>query len=240
MHPSAMKNGRSFFDVYARNLDSGIVLDIGSQNVNGSLKEVCPKKLTYVGVDFVEGMGVDFVLQDRYHLPFPDNYADIVVSSSCFEHSEMFWLLFLEIMRVLKPSGVFYLNAPSNGMFHQYPVDCWRFYPDSGKALVSWAEYNKVSAYLLESFTGARDAGLWNDFVAVFLKNKTLSRLYTGRISDDRNDIENVYTNGADGLRNHQVYTQDFRDRNSTLEVTKQLIELLRKKVKMFLWRNKK
>ena len=30
---------------------------------------------------------------------------------------------------------LFYLNAPSNGEFHRYPVDCWRFYPDAGGAL---------------------------------------------------------------------------------------------------------
>jgi SAM-dependent methyltransferase len=71
-----------------------------------------------------------------YKLPFADGSVDVVLSSSCFEHSEFFWLLFLEILRVLRPEGLFYLNAPSNGPFHRYPVDCWRFYPDSGNALV--------------------------------------------------------------------------------------------------------
>ena len=46
------------------------------------------------------------MLTDPYHLPFESNSLDVVVSSSCFEHSEMFWLLFLEIMRVLKPEGL--------------------------------------------------------------------------------------------------------------------------------------
>src|SRR5690242_17879182 len=125
MHPSALKFGKRFFDAYA--VSRGTVVDIGAQDLNGSLKDVCPKRLKYVGVDFAAGKGVDVILKDPYKLPFEDRSADFVVSSSCFEHSEMFWLLFLEILRILKPEGVFYLNVPSNGIFHRYPVDCWRF-----------------------------------------------------------------------------------------------------------------
>ena len=70
-------------------------------------------------MDFQQARGVDVVLDDPYKLPLDDASVDIVVSSSCFEHSEMFWLVFLEVMRVLKSDGLFYLNAPSAGSFHQ-------------------------------------------------------------------------------------------------------------------------
>lgn len=140
MHPTAMSNFISFFDVYSKSFpqtrDTRVV-EIGSQDVNGSLRSVVPSGFDYVGVDFQEGKGVDIVLDDPYSLPFQSNSVDIVLSSSCFEHSEMFWLVFLQVMRMLKPDGIFYLNAPSSGDFHRYPVDCWRFYPDSGRALVS-------------------------------------------------------------------------------------------------------
>ena len=43
------------------------------------------------------GKGVDIVLEDPYCLPFADNSVDVVVSSSCFEQAEFFWLLFLTI-----------------------------------------------------------------------------------------------------------------------------------------------
>ncbi len=135
---------------------------------------------TYIGVDFVQGRGVDVVLEDPYKLPFSDGSVDIVVSSSCFEHSEMFWVLFLEILRILKPSGLFYLSAPSAGPFHRYPVDCWRFYPDSGNALVAWAKRNQYSPIVLESFTGRMD--VWNDYVAVFLKDAGHIHLYPDRM----------------------------------------------------------
>ena len=36
---------------------------------------------------------------------------------------------------MLRPAGLFYLNAPSNGDFHRYPVDCWRIMPDGMRYL---------------------------------------------------------------------------------------------------------
>src|SRR5512140_2189307 len=137
MHPTAMMNCAHFFDTYGTCFgpDERVrVVEIGAQDVNGSLRDVAPKRFEYVGVDFVAGKGVDVVLDDPYVLPFEAASADIVVSSSCFEHAEMFWLVFLEVMRILKPRGLFYLNVPSNGMYHRHPVDCWRFSPDSGAA----------------------------------------------------------------------------------------------------------
>ena len=120
----------------------------------------------------MEGKGVDVVLDDPHTLPFAAESVDIVVSNSCLEHSEMFWLSFLEMLRVLRPTGLLYLNVPSNGDFHRYRVDCWRFYPDSGVAMVSWARRNGLRPALLESFISDQYMGLWNDFVAVFGKDE--------------------------------------------------------------------
>ena len=105
------------------------IVEIGSQDVNGSIRPTFGPDVNYVGVDFANAAGVDVVLSDPYSFPFQDNEIDVVVSSSCFEHSEFFWLTFLEAVRIVRPGGLIYLNAPSNGPFHQYPVDCWRFYP---------------------------------------------------------------------------------------------------------------
>jgi SAM-dependent methyltransferase len=209
MHPTAMANARLFFDTYCQGLAGGMVLDIGAQDVNGSLRAVCPARLNYVGVDFVEGKGVDVVLRDPYALPFEDASVDVVVSSSCFEHSEMFWLLFLEIVRVLKSPGLFYLNVPSNGAFHRYPVDCWRFYPDSGKALVTWAQRNKLDVCLLESYTSRQNSDIWNDYVAVFLRGSGHAAQFPNRITTHFADFTNGRTHSSDQIAN---YAQDPED----------------------------
>lgn len=191
MHSSALKAGKAFFQIYAESLVDGIVVDLGSQDVNGTLKSVCPSKFQYLGVDLAEGPGVDIVLSDPYTLPFEPNSVDVIVCSSVLEHTEFYWLLFLEALRVLKPSGLMYINAPANGEMHRYPVDCWRFYPDAGSALVHWAHRNGFQALLLESFISEQDCDQWNDFVAVILKDRSLSSWYPRRILDNKTDFTN-------------------------------------------------
>ncbi len=203
MHYSAYQFGSIFFDNYYKH---GMkVVEIGSQNVNGSLKDALAEidtDLDYTGVDFVSGNGVDVILDDPYQLPFADESFDMLVSSSCFEHSELFWLSFLEMLRVLKPEGVLYLNVPNNGWVHRYPVDCWRFYPDAGKALETWGNRNNISVQLVESFVGkqlstkehkpelfGKESGRWNDFVAVFVKEQQHLSLYPNRMFNDQRSL---------------------------------------------------
>ena len=66
MHPTAMNNCKYFFDLYADTYKSSSnikVVEIGSQDVNGTLRQVCPKEFDYIGVDFQKAKGVDIVLE---------------------------------------------------------------------------------------------------------------------------------------------------------------------------------
>jgi SAM-dependent methyltransferase len=212
MHASALANGELFFKTYLGADGAGrSVVEIGSQDVNGSLRSVCPAGVEYIGVDFTAGKGVDIVLDDPYELPFDDASVDCCVSSSVFEHSEMFWLLFLEVLRVLRPEGLFYLNAPSNGLFHRYPVDCWRFYPDSGRALVKWARRSGLNAELLESFVAAqRNSETWSDFVAVFVKDASHVGRHPNRMLATKKDFYNGLLHGSDEFLNPRDLTQEM------------------------------
>jgi len=185
------------------------VVEIGAQDVNGSVRDFTPSHFEYIGVDFIEAKGVDIVLTDPYKLPFDDGSLDVVISSSCFEHSEFFWLLFMECMRVLKPKGLFYLNVPSNADFHRFPVDCWRFYPDSGRALVSWAKRNGMNPALLESFVSAQKGDVWNDFIGVFLKDEAHVADFPNRIMDSKRDFNNGLRYGSDEIFKYRVATED-------------------------------
>ena len=212
MHFTAMSSGKMFFQTYCQNAnaDSGLnIVEIGSQTVTDGLRQLAPENAIYTGVDFVEAPGVDVILSDPYELPFEDESFDVAVSSSCFEHSEFFWLTFIETLRVLKPHGLFYLNVPSNGEFHRYPVDCWRFYPDSGKALVKWANRNSIRCALLESFTTRQVKDIWNDYVCVFIKDEGFVHQYPSRMINNRNDFKNATIYGSEEIINKRARTED-------------------------------
>jgi SAM-dependent methyltransferase len=211
MHPTAMSNGKLFFDAYVSRLGRVNLVEIGSQDFNGSLRSVCPDNVNYIGVDCEPGKGVDIVLKDPYSLPFPSCSVDIAVSSSSFEHSEMFWLVFNEVLRVLNPSGLFYLNAPSNGAYHRYPVDCWRFFPDWGKALVAWAKRSGMSPALLESYVSRQRDDIWSDFVAIFVKDEACAVEHPNRILSTFEDFENGYLLGKEEVINRIDTPEDIR-----------------------------
>lgn len=175
MHETALDNGRRFFQTYpVTGVDFPLVVDIGGMDVNGTLREVAPVHYRYVGIDVSAGPGVDVIAPDPYALPLETATVDLVVSTSVFEHAEFFWLSFLEMLRIVKPTGFIYLNAPSNGMVHRHPVDCWRFYPDSGVALQNWAWRNGYSTRLCESFTRREGPTGWRDFVAVYAAPRSI------------------------------------------------------------------
>jgi len=101
------------------------------------------------------------------------------------------------------------LNVPSTGEFHRYPVDCWRFYPDSANALVEWAKHNHFNPVLLESFICTQDS-VFSDCVAVFLKDATHLSGYPKRILDVKKDFINGLDSRVVGFRNHTAATQDI------------------------------
>jgi SAM-dependent methyltransferase len=192
MHKTSEQNAKRFFETYVNN-KKGDFLEIGSYLSSFNIRSLAPQDSNYVGVDLGKGPGVDIVLEDPYKLPFEDNSFDFVISSSCFEHSEFFWLTYMEVIRVLKPSGLFYLNAPSNGDFHRFPVDCWRFFPDSGNALSNWSKRNGFNTEVVEQYTSGKGNDIWCDYVSIFIKDVKFIENYTNRIVNNFRD----YTNGS-------------------------------------------
>jgi SAM-dependent methyltransferase len=211
MHPEAMNHGEIFFKTYSKNFENLTIVEIGSKNVNGSIKEFAPSSSKYIGLDFDDGNDVDIVITDPYNLPVEDNTADIVVTSSCFEHSQFFWLSFLEALRITKPSGIIYINAPSGGVYHRYPTDNWRFYPDAGIALREWGKASGYNPALLESFIGWQNGTYSNDFVSVFVKDKAFYDFHKERMLNKVKNPTNIFVNDIDEPINVIQRPQDER-----------------------------
>ena len=102
MHETAYRTGQLFFATYARD-DWGRALEIGSANVNGSLREFCPSQVHYVGLDRFPGPGVDLVADLSQGLPCEAGSFDVVLSSSALEHDPAFWETFCNAVRRVAP-----------------------------------------------------------------------------------------------------------------------------------------
>ncbi len=191
MHPSAMMNGRRFVKTYLAGRNRLDVLDVGSFDVNGSLRPLFNLPgWNYVGLDLAGEAddNVDIHLMDDGTFPFDDGSFDAVVSTSCFEHDNAFWRTFSEMIRVARDGALIYLNVPSEGPYHPYPLDCWRFMPDAYKALAS----SFPQAQLLESYITGE--GEFRDNVGVF---RVENHFPAGRREYDAEFFEEIHSESS-------------------------------------------
>jgi SAM-dependent methyltransferase len=133
MHPSVMEWVAKKVERYGLRKSSAHVLEVGSRNVNGTVRPLFEGVESYTGVDFIDGPGVDRVL-DAHKLTsaFPQNSFDIVVSTEMLEHDSQFWVSVTMMGEVLKPGGFLLITARGNGFWvHGYPHDYYRFLPES-------------------------------------------------------------------------------------------------------------
>lgn len=89
------------------------VLEIGSYNVNGTIRPFFDKS-EYIGVDLVEGDGVDYICSGS-QVPFADNKFDITISCECFEHDPEWNKTFFNMYRMVKPGGVLCFTCATRG-----------------------------------------------------------------------------------------------------------------------------
>src|SRR5215472_15054233 len=211
MHKTALVHADAFYRTYGGRFPAPSIVEVGSADVNGSLRQVAPAAGRYTGLDFAVGPGVDVVLTDPYRYPLETGSVDIVVSSSCLEHADFFWLSFMEMLRVLKPHGLAYINVPSNGSYHRHPADNWRFYPDAGIALSRWAQRSGTPTLLLESFIGWQDTHMWNDFVGVFVKDRSHAPSYPQRMVRRVTNPTNIIIDEKPEPQNLAELPQDIR-----------------------------
>jgi SAM-dependent methyltransferase len=77
---------------------------------------------------------VNYVAEQEYLFPLRDNTFDVVLSGQVIEHVRKIWTWYRELARVCRPGGLVITICPVTP-YHEYPVDCWRIYPEGMKAL---------------------------------------------------------------------------------------------------------
>lgn len=104
--------------------ENHVVVDVGSYDYNGTYRDLISPPgwfgdNRYVGADIQGGPNVDVIVGSGEWNALHD--VDAVISGSTFEHVEDEAKLLGQIYGILKPGGLFCLQAPSAGPPHDFP-----------------------------------------------------------------------------------------------------------------------
>jgi len=124
MHGSVLKFVEAVVNEFK--LAKKSTLEIGSYNINGSVREFFTGK--YVGIDLEDGPGVDRVMSS-YDLrkEYEAESFDVVVSTEQLEHDPKPWETMHNVKHVLKPGGFLVVTARGNGFKRHNEPDYYRF-----------------------------------------------------------------------------------------------------------------
>ena len=155
MHESSFLKMQLFMEMYGSKAfaasERPTVLEVGSKRYHDqpSYRDfIVDERFNYTGLDLEAGENVDVVPQNAYlWQELSDEAFDICISGQTFEHNPYFWITMCEISRILKPGGYCCIIVPGAGPVHRYPLDCWRFYPDSWAALCHIAGLDIIETF---------------------------------------------------------------------------------------------
>jgi SAM-dependent methyltransferase len=113
-HPEQL----GFFSAVARaNRDviaGSRLIEIGAYAVNGTMRSYFSTAADYVGVDLVEGPGVD-VVAFGHEIDHEDGSYDVATSGECFEHDPHWRQTFANMVRLTRPGGLVAFTCASSG-----------------------------------------------------------------------------------------------------------------------------
>lgn len=118
------------------------VLEVGSYNVNGSVRALFPPHTQYFGVDLTEGPGVDLVY-DGTTLELGRKF-DLVLASEVFEHDINWQNTFLNMVRHTRKGGIVVFTCastgrPEHGTTRTQPLD------SPGSQAIGWDYYKNLT-----------------------------------------------------------------------------------------------
>lgn len=114
MHPAVMEYVQFQAARHHDRINLGRVLEIGAQDVNGTVRAIFHDAASYVGNDIVAGHGVD-VIGPIETVDLPADWFDVVVSTEVLEHHRHPYEVVRVAYRVLKRGGVVILTAAGPG-----------------------------------------------------------------------------------------------------------------------------
>lgn len=113
------------------------IVELGSRIINGSPRSVCPASVPYVGVDCLDGPGVDVVCQAETYTP--ETPVDLVICAEVLEHAAAAPAIVANALAMLAEGGHLIITAASPARAPHSAIDGSPFIRDgewySGVAL---------------------------------------------------------------------------------------------------------
>lgn len=139
MHPQVEQWVFAAFHQWRKDKQNLSVLEIGSLDINGSIKKTFePFSSEYVGIDVQEGPGVDIVSPGESYWA-PEKF-DVIVTCETFEHTDKWQEIIKQSWINLKHDGIFIATMagegrPPHSALDEKPIREWEYYANVG----AWA-----------------------------------------------------------------------------------------------------
>jgi len=112
-HPQQLYFVSSIRAVFPKQFTNSKVLEIGSLNINGSVRQFFDN-CDYTGIDVGDGRDVDIVCEGHVY-DAPVETFDTVISCECFEHNPHWAETFLNMIRLCKSGGLIVMTCATTG-----------------------------------------------------------------------------------------------------------------------------
>jgi SAM-dependent methyltransferase len=125
------------------------VLEIGPAGIPSAYQRIINNPtIEWHTLDIEETFpGLTYIVKEEYRYPLHDQSYDIIISGQVIEHVKKIWLWLPELRRILKGGGTLIIISPISWPYHEFPVDCWRIFPDGMKALCETSRLSVVESH---------------------------------------------------------------------------------------------
>ena len=103
-------------------IDNVNVLEIGSQDINGTVRDFFQPDANYLGLDLGIAKGVDWTIPGEL-VELPDQWARVCISTECFEHAATWAQILLNMIRITQENGLLILSIAGHGRASHGTVD---------------------------------------------------------------------------------------------------------------------
>lgn len=114
------------------------VLEVGSQDINGSIRDFFKPCTDYIGLDIGMAKGVDWTIPGEL-VELPDGWADVSISTECFEHTANWPRILINMIRITKENGLIILTMAGDGRGTHGTIDS-----DEGSSPFTTSYYKNI------------------------------------------------------------------------------------------------